>query len=201
MFSGLTAQGVPSAAAQHVAHLPPIAVLFSAFLGYNPLKQVLGPAVLGHLPAGHAAILTSRSFFPHLMATPFHDGLSIAFGFAIAANVIAAVASAFTGTKRIRAVVAVPGGIAAVADPPSLADSSLPADAEVPAVAPLAGGEPGPPRGAGSRPAADSRAAADPRAAADSPPAVESGAAADSAAADSAAAAESAARRDGRGHR
>ncbi len=200
MFRGLTAQGVPAAAAQHVAHLPPIAVLFSAFLGYNPLKQVLGSSVLSHLPAGHAAHLTSRSFFPHLMATPFHDGLSIAFGFAIAANVMAAVASAFTGTKKIRAVVAVPGGIAAVADPPSLADSSLPADAEVPGVAPLAGAEPGPAGGAGSRPAAD------PRAAADSPPAVESGAAADSAAADSVAAdsvaaAESAARRDGRGHR
>ena len=102
MNSGLTAQGVPAAAAAHVSHLPPIAVLFSAFLGYNPLQQVLGPAVLGHLPAGRAAVLTSRSFFPHLMATPFHDGLSVAFGFAIAANVLAAAASAFTGGRRHR---------------------------------------------------------------------------------------------------
>ena len=113
MHSGLTAQGVPAAAAAHVSHLPPIAVLFSAFLGYNPLQQVLGPAVLGHLPAGHAAVLTSRGFFPHLMATPFHDGLSVAFGFAIAANVLAAVASAFTGGRRPRTAPAPAAGPAA----------------------------------------------------------------------------------------
>jgi MFS family permease len=113
MFSGLTAQGVPAAAAHQVSHLPPIAVLFAAFLGYNPLKQVLGGHVLAHLPAGHAADLTSRGFFPHLMATPFHDGLSVAFGFAIAANVLAAVASAFTGGRRLRPAPAPAAGPAA----------------------------------------------------------------------------------------
>jgi MFS family permease len=117
MYGGLTAQGVPQVAAAHVSHLPPIALLFSAFLGYNPMKQILGPHVLAHLPAGHAAYLTSRSFFPHLMATPFHDGLSVAFVFAIAANVIAAVASVLTGARKLRPATPAPGGAAQVAVP------------------------------------------------------------------------------------
>ena len=51
MFAGLTAQGVPAAAATTISHLPPIGVLFAAFLGYNPIQQLLGP-VLTHLNAG-----------------------------------------------------------------------------------------------------------------------------------------------------
>src|ERR1700761_6225924 len=43
MFSGLTAQGVPASAATTISHLPPIGVLFAAFLGYNPMQQLLGP--------------------------------------------------------------------------------------------------------------------------------------------------------------
>jgi len=98
LSSGLTAQGVPAAAAQQISHLPPIGVLFAAFLGYNPMKQLLGP-LLGHLPAGHAAYVAGRQFFPHLIINPFHAGLGVAFGFAIAANVIAAVASLLTGPR------------------------------------------------------------------------------------------------------
>jgi hypothetical protein len=49
------------------------------------------------LPASHAAYITGREFFPHLITAPFHDGLGVAFGFAIAACLIAAVASALTG--------------------------------------------------------------------------------------------------------
>src|SRR5581483_41473 len=43
LSSGLTAQGVPGAAATQISHLPPIGVLFAAFLGYNPMQQLLGP--------------------------------------------------------------------------------------------------------------------------------------------------------------
>jgi hypothetical protein len=73
-------------------------VLFAAFLGYNPMKQLLGP-LLAHLPAGHAAYVAGRQFFPHLIINPFHAGLGVAFGFAIAANLIAAVASLLTGPR------------------------------------------------------------------------------------------------------
>src|ERR1700726_4846433 len=98
MFSGLTAQGVPAATATPISHLPPIGVLFASFLGYNPMQQLLGPQ-LAHLSAAHAAYVAGREFFPHLITAPFHSGLGVAFGFAIAANVIAAIASALTGRR------------------------------------------------------------------------------------------------------
>jgi hypothetical protein len=93
--SGLTAQGVSPQAATTVSHLPPIAVLFAAFLGYNPMRQLLGPE-LNRLPPDHASYLSGRSFFPHLITEPFHHGLFIAFFFAIAACVIAAIACLLT---------------------------------------------------------------------------------------------------------
>src|ERR1700745_3294355 len=96
MFSGLTTQGVPAATAAPISHLPPIGVLFASFLGYNPMQQLLGP-LLHQLPAAHAAYLAGRGFFPHLITAPFHTGLGVAIGFAIAACVIAAIASALTG--------------------------------------------------------------------------------------------------------
>jgi MFS family permease len=102
LSGGLTAQGIPASAAHQISHLPPIGVLFAAFLGYNPMQQLLGP-LLSHLPAGHAAYVTGREFFPHLITSPFHDGLGVAFAFAILANVIAAAASLLTG-RRERAV-------------------------------------------------------------------------------------------------
>jgi MFS family permease len=103
MFSGLTAQGVPAATATTISHLPPIGVLFAAFLGYNPVQQLLGP-LLSHLSVTHAAYLTGRQFFPSLITGPFHDGIGIAFGFAIAACVVGAIASAFTGrAKQVQA--------------------------------------------------------------------------------------------------
>ena len=82
-----------------ISHLPPIGVLFAAFLGYNPMQQLLGP-LLSHLPATHAAYVVGREFFPNLITQPFHDGLGVAFGFAIAASVIAAVASGLTGRSK-----------------------------------------------------------------------------------------------------
>ncbi len=99
MFSGLTAQGIPASAATTISHLPPIGVLFAAFLGYNPMQQLLGP-LLSHLPSAHAAYVTGREFFPNLITQPFHDGLGVAFGFAIAASIIAAIASGLTGRTK-----------------------------------------------------------------------------------------------------
>ncbi|MGC8481257.1 MAG: MFS transporter, partial [Acidimicrobiales bacterium] len=63
LFNGLVAQGVPSAAAQKVASLPPVGSLFAAFLGYNPIQSLLGP-VLAHMSPAHVHYLTGRSFFP-----------------------------------------------------------------------------------------------------------------------------------------
>jgi MFS family permease len=114
LSGGLVAQGIPAAAAHQISQLPPIGVLFAAFLGYNPMQQLLGP-LLGHLPPGHAAYVTGRQFFPHLITTPFHNGLGIAFAFAIAANVLAAIASLLTGKLRRSGAEPAGAGLAAVA--------------------------------------------------------------------------------------
>jgi MFS family permease len=115
MFSGLTAQGVPASAATTISHLPPIGVLFAAFLGYNPMQQLLGP-ILHQLPSAHAVYVTGREFFPHLISAPFHDGLGVAFGFAIAASVIAAIASALTGKVKAPTEEAVAGSAGGAAE-------------------------------------------------------------------------------------
>ncbi|MEU5696683.1 MFS transporter [Actinosynnema sp. NPDC020468] len=92
MHDGLVSHGVPEAAAAQIAKLPAVAVLFAAFLGYNPVRQLLGDH-LGALPADQASFLTGRSFFPNLIAGPFAHGLAVAFGFAIALCLVGAVAS------------------------------------------------------------------------------------------------------------
>jgi MFS family permease len=95
--SGLVAHGVPAADAARISHLPPVSTLFASFLGYNPMGTLLGPHVLGNLPAGQAQELTGRSFFPHLISGPFHTALVYAFVFAIVACLVAAVASMMRG--------------------------------------------------------------------------------------------------------
>ncbi|WP_040406012.1 MFS transporter [Amycolatopsis nigrescens] len=92
MREGLVAHGVSAGAADQIAALPAVAVLFAAFLGYNPIQQLLG-GQLGTLPPDQASFLTGRSFFPNLISGPFSQGLAIAFTFAIAVCVIGAVAS------------------------------------------------------------------------------------------------------------
>jgi MFS family permease len=97
---GLIAQGVPRADALRVAALPPVSIMFAALLGYNPVQTLLGHAI-SKLPASHAAYLTGHTFFPSLISAPFQHGLDIAFDFAIAACLIAAVASLLRGGRYV----------------------------------------------------------------------------------------------------
>jgi MFS family permease len=99
LYHGLVAQGVGPATAMRVSHLPPVGSLFASFLGYNPIQTLLGPATLSHLPPATAHYLTSRSFFPHLIAPPFGRGLTEAFAFAAGACTLGAVASLLRGGK------------------------------------------------------------------------------------------------------
>jgi len=101
--STLQAGGVPAAAADRLAAAPPISILFAAFLGYNPIEHLLGPGVLAQLPPATAAQLTGREFFSRLISGPFHAGLHEAFLFAIAACLVAAVASWSRGGRRASA--------------------------------------------------------------------------------------------------
>jgi MFS family permease len=99
--SGLVAHGVSPVDATRISHLPPVATLFAAFLGYNPVKTLLGPDVLHHLSPANVHTLTGRGFFPHLISSPFHSALVYAFVFAIVACVVAAVASLMRGGKYV----------------------------------------------------------------------------------------------------
>jgi hypothetical protein len=99
LSAGLQAHGLSPVSAGHVARTPPVAVLFAAFLGYNPIQHLAGPHVLATLSAHSHAIVTGRSFFPSLISSPFHSALVYAFTFAIAACLVAAVASALRGGK------------------------------------------------------------------------------------------------------
>jgi MFS family permease len=99
MVAGLVAHGVPQAVADHVGALPPVSILFAAFLGYNPIETLLGDQVLNALPAPDKAALIGHSFFPDLISAPFHAGLTEAFVFAAIACLIAAAASWSRGGK------------------------------------------------------------------------------------------------------
>ena len=98
---GLEAHGVPPAKAIQIGHLPPVSVLFAAFLGYNPIRELVGPHVLAHVSSADAATLTGRKFFPALISGPFRQGLHEAFAFAIVACLIAAAASWQRGGRYV----------------------------------------------------------------------------------------------------
>jgi MFS family permease len=98
LLDGLSRNGVPHAYAVKVSHLPAVGTLFSAFLGYNPMKTTLGPE-LAHLPHSTATYLTGHRFFPTLVSHPFATGIHDAFYFAAACCVIAAIASWLRGGK------------------------------------------------------------------------------------------------------
>jgi hypothetical protein len=99
LASGLQAHGVSAATAHSAANIPPVSILFAAFLGYNPVQHLAGAHALSGLSAQNHAALTGHSFFPHLISGPFSTGLHEAFAFAIVACLIAAGASLLRGGK------------------------------------------------------------------------------------------------------
>jgi MFS family permease len=101
LTQGLIAHGVSSSVAAHVGNLPPVSILFAAFLGYNPIQTLVGPNVLTHLSAANRADLTGHSFFSNLISGPFHSGLTAAFIFAAVVSLIAAAASWSRGSRYV----------------------------------------------------------------------------------------------------
>ncbi len=101
MFAGLTAQHVPAQVATPLSHMPPTGYLFAAFLGFNPLKELLGAHVLGALPAINVHRLVGKEFFPSLIAHPFKDGIVYVLIFAAVMCLIAALASWMRGGKFV----------------------------------------------------------------------------------------------------
>jgi MFS family permease len=101
MFAGLTSHQVPATVATSLSHLPPTGYLFAAFLGYNPLQQLLGAHLLGALPHLDALALVGKEFFPSLISHPFRHGLIYVLTFAAVMCLIAALASWLRGGKFV----------------------------------------------------------------------------------------------------
>ena len=101
LSTGLIENGVPTQAANAIAHLPPTAALFGAFLGYNPIGELLPPAVLHAISPAHRGVLLGKAFFPNLISTPFMDGLHAVFYISAALCLIAAAASLLRGKRVI----------------------------------------------------------------------------------------------------
>ena len=98
LASGLQQQGVPAGLAHQVGALPPVASLFAAVLGVNPVQHVLAArGALSSLSAAHQRVLTGRQFFPEQLAGPFHQGLSVVLVVATALAALAALASLLRG--------------------------------------------------------------------------------------------------------
>jgi MFS family permease len=99
LTAGLQQHGVPERVASAVGAAPPVGSLFAAFLGYNPIATLLGPAA--STPGVDRSALESTTFFPNLISGPFHHGLVIVFAVAIAMSVIGAIASVFHGSRYV----------------------------------------------------------------------------------------------------
>lgn len=99
MYQGLVHAGVPASVSLKVANLPPTGALFAAFLGYNPMAQLLPTAVLHQLPAARQQLILGKIFFPQLIAPAVMSSLRIAFYISAVLSIIAAIASYLRGEK------------------------------------------------------------------------------------------------------
>jgi MFS family permease len=94
---GLTSAGVSRHAADGASHVSPVGTLFAAFLGDNPVRQLVPHPG----PHAHTAVIYGQKFFPGLIADPFRHGLFIAFGASIVMLLIAAGASLMRGERYV----------------------------------------------------------------------------------------------------
>ena len=115
LYNGLTSLGIHQDAATTISHIPPVGTLFAAFLGSNPIAQLIQEVDPSQVNGPNWDQLTGREFFPNLISEPFHNGLVVAFSASIVLLVLAIIASAFRGKKFVHADAL--GSSAAVADP------------------------------------------------------------------------------------
>jgi hypothetical protein len=101
MSSNLQANGVAPATAQRVANAPAVGSLFAAFLGFNPMKQLLGSQQAAGVSAAQWQKITGKTFFPQLISGPFMHGLRIAFTCSLIMCLVAAWASWMRGARYV----------------------------------------------------------------------------------------------------
>jgi EmrB/QacA subfamily drug resistance transporter len=84
--------------------IPPTSALFSAFLGYNPMGQIMSqlPASFtANLSASTLSTLTGKTWFPESLAPAFMNSLVISFRIGALLFIFAAILSSLRGKKFI----------------------------------------------------------------------------------------------------
>ena len=97
LSSGLVGQGVDPGAAHAASQASPVGLLFAAFLGDNPIKELVPHPGVG----AHTATIYGQNFFPHVISDPFRHGLLIAFSASILMLLLAAGASLMRGQRFV----------------------------------------------------------------------------------------------------
>ena len=108
LTEGLSRNGIPAQVASQIGQTPPVASLFAAFLGYNPIQSLLAPFGVLNDPGVDKATLTGKEFFPQLISGPFHTGLVVVFTAAAIMTLVAAVASFVRGGRYVHVEDSVP---------------------------------------------------------------------------------------------
>ena len=101
LYQGLVKSGVPSVLAQRISGMPPTTALFSAFLGYNPMSQLISTSTLANLPSATKAIILGNEFFPNTIAPAVMSSLRLAFYISGGLSAVAAVASFMRGKRYV----------------------------------------------------------------------------------------------------
>jgi MFS family permease len=105
LAASLTQAGVSAQVLQYFTSLSPTQVLFSAFLGYNPIGTIIDqmPSNLrAMLSTQTIATLTSLDWFPTAIASSFMSALDSVFCVSAALCGVAALASLMRGKKYVR---------------------------------------------------------------------------------------------------
>ncbi len=94
----ITNTGASSQIAFAFSHTPAAGALFGAFLGYNPIETMLHSmgSIATALPQTTLNTLTSQTFFPNAIASPFMTALTTAF---IIAAILCFIAAAFSAMR------------------------------------------------------------------------------------------------------
>ena len=103
LSSALNSSGAPPQLAASISSIPPTGALFSAFLGINPVLAILNtyPSLSSALSTRTYALLTSKQWFPSVIALPFMSALHLAFLISAVLSVTAAVVSLLRGKVYI----------------------------------------------------------------------------------------------------
>lgn len=101
LYSGLVKSGVPHQLATKLSEMPPTSALFAAFLGYNPMQQLIPAKAMKTLPEATQHILVGKAFFPHIIAPALMSSLQLAFWISAGISLVAAIVSMMRGGKYV----------------------------------------------------------------------------------------------------